>query len=272
MVVTDGRQRGYSVGMTNFELAQTMVRLGAVTAMALDAGGSSTMAFDGTVLNRPSDPAERPVSECLCLLYSGVYAPPTSEPVLSPNGDGVDETQALSYKLTRLSTVSVQFEGPNRAVLPVDSGPKAPGVYRFSWDGSGTGGGQAADGRWELSVSAVDDRGLTTSASRGFLLNRTLAGLSLQPSLVRVTRRAGGKLAASFNLSRPARVTVRVETRAGAVVAVASRTQLAAGAQTLTWNGRAGRRAVRAGTYVLRVIAVNEIGSMDLTEQFRVRR
>ena len=76
MVVTDGRQRGYSVGMTNFELAQTMVRLGAVTAMALDAGGSSTMAFDGNLLNRPSDPTERPVSECLCLLYSGVYAPP----------------------------------------------------------------------------------------------------------------------------------------------------------------------------------------------------
>jgi hypothetical protein len=29
---------------------------------------------------------------------------------------------------------------------------------------------------------------------------------------------------------------------------------------------------VRAGTYVLRVIATNEVGSMDLTQQFRVRR
>ena len=45
---------GYSVGMTNFELAQTLVRLGAVTAMALDGGGSTTMAFDGSLLNRPS--------------------------------------------------------------------------------------------------------------------------------------------------------------------------------------------------------------------------
>jgi flagellar hook assembly protein FlgD len=121
-------------------------------------------------------------------------------------------------------------------------------------------------------VSAVDDRGLTTSATRGFLLNRTLAGLSLRPSLVRVTKRAGGRLAASFNLSRPARVTVRVETRAGAVVAVASRKQLSAGAQTASWNGRAGKRTVGAGTYVLRVIAVNDVGSMDLTKQFRVRR
>ena len=35
------------VGMTNFQLAQALVRLGAVTAMALDGGGSMTMAFDG---------------------------------------------------------------------------------------------------------------------------------------------------------------------------------------------------------------------------------
>ena len=53
MVVTDGRRPGYSVGMTNFELAQTIVRLGAVTGSAFDGGGSSSLAFDGKLLNRP---------------------------------------------------------------------------------------------------------------------------------------------------------------------------------------------------------------------------
>ena len=62
MVVVDGRQAGYSVGMTTFEMALTMVRLGAVRAMQLDGGGSSTLAFDGKVLNRPSDGRERPIS------------------------------------------------------------------------------------------------------------------------------------------------------------------------------------------------------------------
>ena len=62
-VAVDGRQPGYSTGMTNFELAQTMVRLGAVTASALDAGGSTTMAFDGKVLNRPSDRAASDLSQ-----------------------------------------------------------------------------------------------------------------------------------------------------------------------------------------------------------------
>ena len=47
--------------MTNFELAQTLVRLGAVTGSAFDGGGSSTLAFDGQLLNRPSDSGgERP--------------------------------------------------------------------------------------------------------------------------------------------------------------------------------------------------------------------
>ena len=47
LVAVDGRQPGYSVGLTNWELAQALVRLGAVTGMALDSGGSTTMAFDG---------------------------------------------------------------------------------------------------------------------------------------------------------------------------------------------------------------------------------
>ena len=83
--------------------------------------------------------------------------------------------------MTRPSNVTVQLRAEPRRP-PVDSGAKGPGVYRFSWDGSATDGGQAPDGRWELSVSATDDRGLATTATRGFFLNRTLAGLSLRPA------------------------------------------------------------------------------------------
>ena len=97
LVAVDGRQPGYSTGLTNFELALTMMRLGCVTASALDAGGSTTMAFDGKLLNRPSDPGgERAVAEALTLFYYGVYAPALPARVLSPNADGVDDTQNVS--------------------------------------------------------------------------------------------------------------------------------------------------------------------------------
>lgn len=68
LVVVDGRQPGYSVGMTLRELAQLMSDLGAVEAVNLDGGGSSEMVVNGLVANRPSDGGERLVSSALVLL------------------------------------------------------------------------------------------------------------------------------------------------------------------------------------------------------------
>ncbi len=66
--VIDGRQEPYSSGVSMPELAQLMIDLGAVTALNLDGGGSSTFITrenDGNGLeldNSPSDRAERSVA------------------------------------------------------------------------------------------------------------------------------------------------------------------------------------------------------------------
>jgi exopolysaccharide biosynthesis protein len=52
-VVVDGRSAGYSRGVTMTELADIMVSLGAETAYNIDGGGSSTMVFDGSLVNDP---------------------------------------------------------------------------------------------------------------------------------------------------------------------------------------------------------------------------
>jgi exopolysaccharide biosynthesis protein len=52
-VVVDGRSAGYSEGVTLTELADIMISLGAETAYNLDGGGSSTMVFDGELVNNP---------------------------------------------------------------------------------------------------------------------------------------------------------------------------------------------------------------------------
>lgn len=65
-VVVDGRDDGYSVGVTLSELAQIFADLGCVTAYNLDGGGSSTMYFMGQVVNDPSGKGEeRGVSDIL---------------------------------------------------------------------------------------------------------------------------------------------------------------------------------------------------------------
>jgi flagellar hook assembly protein FlgD len=261
IVAVDGRS-GLSVGMTNFELALTMVRLGAVTASALDAGGSTTMAFDGRLLNRPSDPGgERAVADGLFVFYYGAYAAAPSEPVLSPNGDGVADRQRLAYKLVRNSTVTATLVAPDGTTRTLDTGQHGPGTYRFTWPGT-----DEPEGTWKLSVEAVDDLGRRSTAERTFSLNRTLASLKVL-SAARSSVRVG------FSLTRSAKVRASVLTSSGAFVRTLADRSAASGNQTLTWNGRdqQGRR-VRSGRYVVRVVAQNDVGTVTGTVPVSVRR
>jgi exopolysaccharide biosynthesis protein len=273
LVAVDGRQPGYSVGMSNFELALAMMQLGAVTASALDAGGSTTMAFDGQLLNRPSDPGgERFVAESLVVAYTGVYAPPPAELALSPNGDNVAETQTLSYKVVRPSTVTATLIAPDKTVRAVDAGARTPGSYTFTWTGKTADGTVEPEGSWRFNVTATDDQGVSSSADRIFQLNNTLGALTVQPATLKL-RKKGTRLTGSFTLARPATVTSTIETAGGIVVRVLSRGPRPAGPQALSWNGKNGLgKLAYGGSYRLHVSATNELGRVDLRAPFTARR
>jgi exopolysaccharide biosynthesis protein len=64
LVVVDGRQH-LSAGMSLPAFASFFLRLGVVSAMNLDGGGSSTMVVKGQVVNQPSDGFERSVINAL---------------------------------------------------------------------------------------------------------------------------------------------------------------------------------------------------------------
>ena len=78
LVTVDGRQPGYSVGMSLKELAGFMAtrltsftqsRKNAYQALNLDGGGSTTMVVKQHVVNRPSDPTgQSPVANALLLV------------------------------------------------------------------------------------------------------------------------------------------------------------------------------------------------------------
>lgn len=67
-VVVDGRRPTTAVGMSLHELAELMKQLGCADALNLDGGGSSTLWFEGKVVNSPSDGSPRPVGNALILL------------------------------------------------------------------------------------------------------------------------------------------------------------------------------------------------------------
>lgn len=65
IVVADGRQDGYSKGMTLQELQQVFMFYGAQTAFNLDGGGSTEMWLCGEIINQPSGGDERSVSDMI---------------------------------------------------------------------------------------------------------------------------------------------------------------------------------------------------------------
>lgn len=113
LVTVDGRQPGYSIGMTMAEAADLMIELGAAEAINLDGGGSTTFVAGGAVINRPSDRAvrrggstvvvktpragdkvignvERPVAVAVALVAPGFAGPGGSVParLVVPLGKG----------------------------------------------------------------------------------------------------------------------------------------------------------------------------------------
>jgi exopolysaccharide biosynthesis protein len=71
LAVVDGRQAA-SVGMSLDELARLLLEYGAIDAMNLDGGGSTTMVVKGRIVNQPSDATgERPVSDAILVLPNG---------------------------------------------------------------------------------------------------------------------------------------------------------------------------------------------------------
>lgn len=287
MVAVDGRLPGYSVGMTNFELAQTLVRLGAVTGMALDGGGSTTMAFNGSLLNRPSG-AERPISTALLLAYTGVFVEPTVS-VVSPNGDGVADRQSLRFKLVRPSATTVTLTAPDGTIAYTDTVARQPGSYSLPFPPppsppptvppppapSALARGadpQPANGRWSLTVSATDDVGQPSEMTQGFIVNTTVGYLVTAPRKLFLPP-LGRDLSITWRQSRPARVVVTVETPAGEVVRALARRSYSVGSPSLLWNGLGrDRKAVKGGSYVVRVVAKNALGTIELTRPVRVQR
>ncbi|MCF7797167.1 MAG: phosphodiester glycosidase family protein [Lentisphaeria bacterium] len=68
-IVVDGRQTGYSVGMSLAELAEFMVKIGVHQGLNLDGGGSTALVVNREIVNRPSDTTgERAVSNALLVI------------------------------------------------------------------------------------------------------------------------------------------------------------------------------------------------------------
>lgn len=79
LVTVDGRQEGLSRGMSLPELADYLVKLGALEAINLDGGGSTAMVVKGAYINSPSDGMPRPVASTLLVFSPQAESTPQIE-------------------------------------------------------------------------------------------------------------------------------------------------------------------------------------------------
>ncbi len=231
LVTVEGGGSAYSAGMTNYELASAMARLGAVTAMGLGSGTPAGMAFDGTLLTRPVT-AEPPISDALVLSYNGVYAAPPSADVVSPNGDGVDDSETFSYKLVVPAQVTASLTGPGGAQITLAQDAEQPGLHTVTWNGQPSTEGQV-EARRERGSTRRDARrrrsARSSSTTRSARCRRLLTNAHIDP-------KSHGILTTTFQLVHPAKVTATIETRTGIVLA----TLVNANMQPGTAEGRSG--------------------------------
>ena len=151
MLMVDGRQAPYSVGMTMAEVGAAMEALGCVQAVNLDGGGSSTFATQRegesenstsaglTLRCRPSDGYERKVSNTIMVLST---AQPTGEfdhAVLTPNNEVYTPGSTVQFVAAGVDAAGSSADVPEDAVWTVLSGDgriDADGAYTAT-DGCG---------------------------------------------------------------------------------------------------------------------------------------
>ena len=250
------------------------------------------MAFDGTLLNRPSGP-ERSISTALQFEYTGVFVQPAVATV-SPDGDGVADRQSLRYKVVRPSTVTVRLVGAGRlrrATSPPRRGSRAAtGSPSRRPPGLRTGAGTAlrahagledgaaaaptpVQGRWKLTVvghrrhrAAVrDDAVLPRQHDRRLPLDEPArSSSSRRRAATCASRGSRRRPPASSSPSRPRRARCSARSRSAPTPRVRS---------GVTWNGLdRTRKPVKGGRYVVRVVAKNALGTLDLARTLRVQR
>jgi hypothetical protein len=175
--------------------------------------------------------------------------------LITPNGDGLRESTVISYRLREASLVTATVvDSVGTPVTTLFMEQRSAGPYQFSWDALGL-----ADGRYGIVLTARNALGIDTTATVGVTVDRTLAGLSVEPRVF--SPNGDGRLDTArfaFQLNGPARVSLIIR-RGTKTIGQVFAGDLEAGPQTIEWNGRfrrvVGEREYRADLRATSVVA-----------------
>ena len=190
----------------------------------------------------------------------------------SPNGDGQAETTSAAYSPAEACSVRVGILDTDGAVVRWLHGWRAREArsYSVTWDGRVSSGDRlvaAPEGLYRFDVERRDAAGNIARQGVKVTLDKTLA----QPHATPVTISPDGNgvrdtTELGFTLTRRATVTVRV-LAGDEVVRSLALGDLAAGAHSATWDGRAGSGECLASSRpAFTITAVSAVGESSVRE------
>ena len=188
IIVVDGRQTGFSEGVTLQEMSGYLIEFGAYAGVNNDGGGSSTMVFKEStqteIINYPSDAG----GERIVANHLGIYAVPSAASLAQAQGDPEEQVPAsnilwqnypnpfnpetwIPFTLSGDAHVAIRiYSTTGHLVRSLELGQMAPGVYvsrdkAAYWDGRNEVGEKVSSGIYFYSIQAGN-----FSAARKMLL------------------------------------------------------------------------------------------------------
>jgi hypothetical protein len=207
----------------------------------------------------PPAPAPAPVQ-----LVTGFALTST---VLSPNGDGSNDTATVTYTLVKGAYVTafvLDQSGTVVAQTLFSDQKQSARTQSFTWTPD-----VLPDGRYRFVVATRLVGGQQSSVGQDVLVDRTLALFGAAP--IAFSPNADGiadTTTLSFTLAKPALVALRILAADGAVLALPFTGQLEAGPQLIAWDGSGVAGRLADGAYTAQVTAADGLG--DLVQQLTV--
>ncbi|MCS6802019.1 MAG: hypothetical protein NZ773_08785 [Dehalococcoidia bacterium] len=221
-------------------------------------------------------------------LLSGVAI---SAPVISPNGDSIDDEAIITYTVGRQAFVSILFrDGAGREYLFRDREPRSAGSYQARFNGvAPVDDGKATrrvmpDGPYTFTVIAEDLAGERAEATgqvtlvngdhRPVMITNLVLSLpgaagqvaTRSAEVVEISPNGDGvddEAIISYGISKDAEVVVFAKDANGRVILIDERTPRKAALYTHYWNGTASGRLVPDGAYTIHVQAFDKAGNVS---------
>jgi N-acetylmuramoyl-L-alanine amidase-like protein/flagellar hook capping protein FlgD len=248
-VVGRGTGRGAAIAWT----WDSTGRRGGSYSWTMEAG-PATRPARGTLGPAPPAPAPPPTPTPVPSILTELAVDP---PVISPDGDGIDDSLTISYRLATRAAVTATITEPTGAVVAPLFADQIQGARKQSFPYAAEGLG---DGNYVLTVTATGEDGRIGRAQAAFAIDRTLSGLMLStPTITPNGDGSDDSLEIAFTLNAAADVTVEIEQN-GVVVAPVFSGTLSPGMQSLVWDGTNAGTPLPAGSYDVAVIARGPFG------------